>query len=273
MSARFSAVLILLLVALGFTPPAAAELVTELVTVVQPGPTVRYLALHTTGAKPAAGVILFAGGNGVINLGADGSINALKLNFLVRSRVKFAEQGLFVAVVDAPGKLPLDGAIRTSHAYASAMSHVILDVRKRISGAPVWLVGTSSGTLSAAGVAGYSAAAAANLKRPNGIVLTSTQSKPVAGLCGKTVFDAALAAINVPTYIVSHKSDGCACSPFSGVRKVLDKLTGTRVKDSIPFSGGDPPISKDPCEATTPHGFLGIEDAVVAAIADWIKTH
>jgi hypothetical protein len=34
--------------------------------------------------------------------------------------------------------------------------------------------------------------------------------------------------------------------------------------------GGDPPISKEPCWARTPHGFLGVEDDVVRAIAAWI---
>jgi len=266
----------LLLAALGFAPPAAAELVTELVTVSPPGVTVRYLALYTSGTKPAAAAILFAGADGRIKLGADGSIGALKLNFLVRSRAKFAEQGLFVAVVDAPGRLPLNGMIRTSPGYAQTIGTVIHDLRKRSGGAPVWLVGTSSGTLSAAGVAGHlplQAAAAANLKRPNGIVLTSTQSTLVPGFCGKTVFDAALSAINVPVFIVSHRRDECKCSPARGTGPVLDALTGTRVKVPAYFSGGNPSQLKDKCEAMTAHGFLGIEDAVVKAVADWIKAH
>ena len=36
------------------------------------------------------------------------------------------------------------------------------------------------------------------------------------------------------------------------------------------FEGGAPAES-GPCEARSPHGYLGIEPDVVKAIADWIK--
>jgi pimeloyl-ACP methyl ester carboxylesterase len=161
------------------------------------------------------------------------------------------------------------------------MSEVIADVRRRARRAPVWLVGTSSGTLSAVGVAAHlpiSATAEVNDKRPNGIVLTSTQTDYVHRpdlTCGKTVFDAALAAINVPALVVSHRDDPCPCSPASGADRVLAALTalGAAKKQARIFAGGGPARTKKLCEAMTPHGFIGIEDGVVAAIADWIKTH
>jgi hypothetical protein len=34
-----------------------------------------------------------------------------------------------------------------------------------------------------------------------------------------------------------------------------------------------PPKSPDPCMAMTPHGFLGIEDKVVATVAEFIRAH
>lgn len=45
------------------------------------------------------------------------------------------------------------------------------------------------------------------------------------------------------------------------------------MKENIEFVGGSPPISTDPCQAQTPHGYLGIENSVVNNIASWIKTH
>jgi hypothetical protein len=36
------------------------------------------------------------------------------------------------------------------------------------------------------------------------------------------------------------------------------------------FDGGDPPRS-GPCQALSEHGFLGIEDRVVDAIAGWMR--
>jgi hypothetical protein len=253
-------------------------LATEVVAVtVRPQVTLRYLAIFKRDATPSAAVILFSGGDGFINLTADGSHGA-KLNFLVRSRWRFARRDLFVAVVDTPNRMRLNGLIRTSARYAQDIGEVIADVRRRARGAPVWLIGTSAGTLSAAGVAGHlplSSTAKVNDNRPNGIVLTATQSTLVAGLCGKTVFDAKLGAINVPAYLVAHRDDACPCSPASGAKRVSAALVALSPaqKQVRIFVGGAPPQTLKPCEAMTRHGFIGIEDAVVAAIADWIKTH
>ena len=249
---------------------------------VRPGVTVRYLVVGKAAPKPRIAVILFAGGDGFLNLGLNGTIGTnLAQNFLVRSRFRFANQGFFVAVVDTPGQVTINGNVRLSAQYAGDIAKVIGDVRTRAQAAKVWLIGTSAGTLSAVGVASQSPIilqpppfiTKINLRRPNGIVLTSTQSTLVTGLCGRTVFNATLSAINVPAYVVGHKADGCGCSPASAAPSVLAALTGSPAKGRVEFTGGDDPISKDPCQAQTPHGFLGIEDSVVNAISGWIKTH
>jgi len=95
----------------------------------------------------------------------------------------------------------------------------------------------------------------------------------VKGLCGRTVFNAQLSAVNAPVFLAHHGADGCKCSPMSGVSKVLTALSGAPAKASRKFSGGLPPKSSDPCMAMTPHGFLGIEDEVVGAIADFIRKY
>ena len=301
MLTRFPAVALapLLMLAMTFPLPAAQReavpvdldpilLTTEVVTLtVRPGVTLRYLAISKPKMWPGTAVILFAGGNGLLDIKPNGTIGTdLDKNFLVRSRFRFARQGLFVAVVDTPGKVLLNGQIRLSLQYAQDIGHVIQDIRARLKhtlDVRVWLVGTSSGTLSAAGVAARMPLIKAipstlrtkhaNLRRASGIVLTSTQSTLVPGLCGKTVFDATLSAINVPALLVAHKSDGCQCSPASAVGAVLAALTKSPAKHNILFTKSDPPQSKGPCLAMTPHGFFGVEDAAVKAIADWIQEH
>jgi hypothetical protein len=138
-------------------------------------------------------------------------------------------------------------------------------------------VGTGSGTVSAASIPARLPRLAPpttdNLRRPDGIVVTATQTTLVQGLCGRTVFNAQLAAVNVPAFLAHHANDGCKCSPMTSAGKVLAALTGAPAKDSRKFSGGLPPKSKDPCMAFTPHGFFGIEDKVVEAIADFIRKH
>jgi hypothetical protein len=146
---------------------------------------------------------------------------------------------------------------------------VIAVLRTRI-GAPVWVVGTSSGTISAAGVA---ARLAQSDPRPDGVVLTSTQSTLVQGLCGRTVYFANLAAIRAPVLAVSHRDDRCPCSPGSAAAgaKLMAALSGASAKEHKVFTRGEPPLSQGPCLARTPHGFFGIEGEVVKAIAEWIR--
>jgi dienelactone hydrolase len=275
------AVALVLFVAFDAAPPRA-ELMTRppppVEVKVRPGVTVKYLVLTPT-IKPRNAVILFAGGNGLLNLQPDSSIGTnLSGNFLVRSRQLFVNRGLFVAVVDTPNQVAIDGNVRHSAQYAQDMGHVIADVRGRIlDGGKVWLVGTSTGTMSAASIAARmplaSPPAKDNLRRPDGIILTATQTTLVPGLCGKTVFDAKLAAVNIPTLVASHIADGCKCSPPKTSAKVIAALTGAPAKVNRTFKGGDPPKSKDPCMAFAPHGFFGTEYSVVQAIADFIREH
>ncbi len=252
--------------------PADAQLKTEVVTVdVRPGVTMKYLEIRGS-ERPSATVILFAGGDGVLRLSSSGAIGTdLALNFLIRSRERFAGEGLAVAALDAASDLRkgMNGDIRLSAQHAQDVARVIAVLKKRI-GAPVWLVGTSSGTISAAGVA---ARLAQSEPGPDGIVLTSTQSTLVAGVCGRTVYFAQLAAIRVPVLGVSHRNDGCPCSPGSAAAgaKLMAALSAASAKEHRIVTGGDPPLSKGPCLARAPHGFFGIEGQVVTAIADWIR--
>jgi hypothetical protein len=66
----------------------------------RPGVTQRMLVLSPPEAKAA--VILIAGGHGGLQIFPNGSFNWGAGNFLVRTRQAFAEQGLMVAVIDAP---------------------------------------------------------------------------------------------------------------------------------------------------------------------------
>ncbi len=255
--------------------PAGAQLRTEVVTVaVRPGVTMKYLEIRGS-ERPRATVILFAGGNGVLALRPSGEIGTdLSLNFLIRSRNHFASAGLAVAALDVASDLRgkgLNGDIRLSAQHAQDVARVIAVLRDRIGG-PVWLVGTSSGTISAAGVA---ARLAQSEPRPDGVVLTSTQTTLVAGLCGRTVYFASLNAIRVPVLAASHRDDRCPCSPGSAAAggKLMAALTGASAKEHRIFTGGNPSLSKSPCMARTPHGFFGMESEVVNAIAGWIAKH
>jgi len=56
---------------------------------------------------------------------------------------------------------------------------------------------------------------------------------------------------------------------------VIAALTASPAKEVVTFEGRSRPSPPSPaaCEALTPHGYLGIEEAVVRRIAAWIKRH
>ena len=228
----------------------------------RPGVTESFLVVQPDG-PPAASVILFSGGDGVLSLKGYGP-KWSHANFLVRSRDLFAAEGLLVAVLDVPSDhAPGYGRFRVSKDHARDVAAVIADL-KALAPVPVWLVGTSKGTVSAAFVAG-------RLREggPDGVVLTSSITER-SRRTTDTVLDADLAEIRVPTLIVHHKQDGCVSTRYSSARLLLGQLTKAPRKDFVSVEGGI--AVGDPCEPFAHHGYNGIEREVVRAIAAWIKS-
>jgi pimeloyl-ACP methyl ester carboxylesterase len=216
-------------------------------------------------------VILFAGGHGGLGLKSASSMTWGAGNFLVRSRDLFASHNLMVAVIDAPSdqQKGMNGIFRMSGAHAADIAAVAAYLKTEAN-VPVWLVGTSMGTFSAAG-GGIGA------KNVDGLVMSSTitRAKPqwkIAQSHRDGVASMPLEQIRVPTLVVSHKKDGCDITPAADTAKLTKRLTKAAKVDVVLLDGGSPPQSK-PCEAKSQHGFLGIEPQAVSAMATFIKAN
>ncbi len=138
---------------------------------------------------------------------------------------------------------------------------------RRVSPAPIWLVGTSRGTISASNHAVPRRA----FPQADGLVLTSSLLGKKHGL--PTVFSNKLENIPLPTLVVHHRQDGCGVTRFGDVPRLMEALGGARVKELIAVEGGSAGNPNRPCKARSYHGFLGIEPRVVQAIAGWIRAH
>lgn len=211
---------------------------TQLVTVSgRKGVTQQFLAIRPYVPEQIRGsVVLFAGGRGYLGLDEYGSFRSLGGNFLVRNRNYFVQQGMIVALVDAPsGRRSLD-RFRTTWAHAVDIRAVI-DWLRKTAEVPVWLVGTSRGTISAAGVAGQLPTGG-----PDGIVLTSS----VFGPSNRgSVYDADLAAIKVPVLLVHHQNDLCSCCPYWGASAFMRHVSSASKAELITIEGGA--TIGDPC--------------------------
>jgi len=251
---------VLLLAALAGAPAAqAGEDLIQLPT--RPGVTQPFWLLAPAGT-PVASVILFSGGSGI--LGSERNPVLKSRNFLIRSRDKFAAAGFLVASVDTPSDHPegLD-SLRNSAEHAQDIAAVIAYLRQKAP-VPVWLIGTSMGTISAANVAArLKSGGADGLVLTSGIVSSGRRTGPISAHVD-------VDQIALPTLFVHNKDDACMVCPFSAVPGLMQRFTHAPRKELIAVSGGSEPLS-DPCEALSRHGYIGIEAEVVAAIAKWIK--
>jgi pimeloyl-ACP methyl ester carboxylesterase len=206
-----------------------------------------------------ATVLLFSGGGGGFGKVENGRPTGR--NFLVRSVPYFLERGFNVAVFGKPADMPeLELLNRVGSAHLADVRAVLAFVRTK-SAAPVWVVGTSRGTVSAAASAiGLQDAGIAGLVLTSSIVnMRKTGAVP----------SQRLSAIRVPTLVLHHARDACeACSPAEAPA-ILRGLSNALVKKLVMAEGGADP-SGDPCEAFHWHGFVGMEKEAVGIVAAFI---
>jgi hypothetical protein len=214
---------------------------------------------------PQAIALLFPGSGGHVHLRQeDGRIKFSPGNFLIRTRSEFVKRGVVAAFIDAPSDMQkgwgMTDEFRLGGQHYTDMAMVAADLRKRAPNIPLFLVGTSRGTISAASLAARFG------EEVSGAVLTATMfraagrksNEPGPGL---SKFD--FATIKVSVLFVHHVSDQCASTPYGDAARLTDKY------ELVSVFGGLSPQS-DPCQAHSAHGFFGKEGETVEQIVNWM---
>jgi hypothetical protein len=209
--------------------------------------------------------ILFAGSGGLIQLrNENGKPRFNTGNFLVRSRSEFIKNKVAAAILDAPsdqqGGWGMSDEFRLGNDHYTDMAAVVNDLTRRILGVPLYLIGTSRGSTSAAALGARFGSPVA------GVILTSTMFRPAGRKAnepgiGLSKFD--FATIKVPVLFVHHVSDQCEFTPYSDAARLSDRYP------LITVFGGKPPQS-GPCDAFSQHGFIGKEAETVEQIVNWM---
>lgn len=227
------------------------------------GVTQRFVYIASS-AAPKASVILLAGGHGGLQINEAGGFGWGGGNFLVRTRRQFADAGLAVAVIDAPSDKQSPPYLSGSRQKPEHRADVLAAIAwlKQQSPVPVWLVGTSRGTQSAAYIATEASPAQGG---PDGLVLTSSI---LLDPKGRAVPKLPLEKLAIPVLVVHHEQDGCKVCPYSEIPAMMEKLGKTPKAQLISVSGGQ--SRGDPCEAMAYHGFNGLEADVVGKITRWV---
>src|ERR1700733_5853752 len=198
---------VLITLCLRLTPAAWGQERIELPS--RPGVT-QPIYLYPAGA-PVASAILYPGGSG--------AVNAVRSNFLIRVAGKFAAAGVTAAVADAPSdhSWGLDLGVRATEAQAADAAAIVAFLHKNAP-VPVWLIGTSNGSISAAN-------AAVRLGSPSiaGVVLTS--SVWAGGMSMVPV-----STLRVPVLVVHNRNDSCRSSPFAQAEQAYGALAAAAAK-------------------------------------------
>ena len=220
-----------------------------------------YVPIYEVWKKDAvATLVLYSGGGGGFGkIGADGWPGSA--NFLIRSAKLFSAHPFNVILVGrATDVTGLDGLTRIGDDH-NLDNQAIFKAIKAKSSAPIWLVGTSMGTISVT-------AAAIRDTGSNiaGIVLTSSVT---ASRIKGAVLAQDLSKIKVPVLVLHHEHDACkVCTPELA-KSIAGELKNSPIRKTLWVDGGDG-ASGDPCEALHFHGFIGKEKEAVDLIADWV---
>jgi hypothetical protein len=224
--------------------------------------------------NPTASVVLLDGGPGKLDLSSlsgKPSVGNKNVTFLIEKRDVFANKGLVTAAMDAPSdqqsRKGMELEFRISNEHAQDIKAVADYMRSQVN-VPIWVVGISASTLSVPN------AAIRITEGLDGIVLLSSGTKmPRQWTIFKShpngVLDMQLDKIIVPTLIIAHKDDKCDLTPPDGAQKIKDALINSPRAEVLYFTGGAKPRS-EACREKSPHGFYGIEEEVITAIADFI---
>jgi predicted alpha/beta-hydrolase family hydrolase len=246
-----------LVVALLFSTAALGQEIVALKT--REGVTQSFFIADMGGRKPEAVALLFIGGGGNIRLRMeDGQIRFGDLNFLPRSRREFIRNGVLPVVMDAPSdqqsRAGMSHAFRMSEEQDADVRAVLAELKRRYPGLPVFLVGTSYGTLSAAYLGRDLGAETAGIVLTSSLFYLGRQSVLAA-------FD--FSSIKAPLLVVHHREDTCASTPYENAARLGARYPLVSVK------GGKPPES-GACDPLAPHGYFGKEPETVDAIAAWM---
>ena len=257
-------VLLALLGAAAALPARAAESVLTLTP--RPGATLRVLVDRP--AAPVGSVVLMAGGDGVLDLDAQGRIGSgLRENHLVRTRTAYVAAGYAVFVPDVASDQRGTRGYRFTSDYASDVAVVIAEARKVAP--PVAIIGTSRGSLPVVAVFARQSAV-----RPDAAVISSGVLLGNDSGTGSASTMGDMSRINVPVMLLHHRLDSCRVSAPADADRFKALLTSAPKVDIVTLDGGSPRGSTaDPCGASHYHGFYGIDDQAVAATVQWLRAN
>ena len=235
----------------------------ELVTLqTRPGVTLSFFIANPGKRAPQAVALLLIGGGGAINLRReDGQVRFQQGNFLPRARREFIRNGVLPVILDNPSDQQagagMSDRFRAGAEHVADMRAVIAEMKKRYPGLPVFIVGTSRSTLSAAHLGAALEGEAAGTVLTSSLFFADTRGRAVA------LASFEWSRVKLPLLLVHHADDGCGATPYFEAARLAKRFPLVTVNGGKPAESG-------PCDPFAQHGFYGREAQTVDAIAAWM---
>jgi pimeloyl-ACP methyl ester carboxylesterase len=210
-------------------------------------------------SNAVATIVLLPGGHGSFSVKRDGPESD---DFLVKNRKQFARRGFNVALVGKPNDIRNLSLERRRTADHLEDIRLVVKYLQNESSLPIWLVGTSRGTVSAA-----SYAIAFGNEDLAGVVLTSSVTSTLEPY---SVPRLRLEKIQIPVLILHHEKDACSITNPDGVRDIVARLSNAPIARVIMVNGGWFPDG-NPCSSSHWHGYRGMEGEAVDIITRFIR--
>lgn len=236
----------------------------EVVTAKLAGRNISGLVTHLPGAAQfKRGIALFPGHPGIMRLMAEeGQIKyGLRGNFLVRSRRHWLDDTTLTLTIDAPDDewAAFSQYFRSRPRYGEDVGALLAAAETRFGRLDWTFVGTSEGSISAFHAARMLPGKAGRVILSSSAIITNRN--------GPGLSDADWPSLKAPLLWVHHYDDPCRWTSYADAEEHA-KLTGAAlvtVRGGGPWRGGA-------CQAFSAHGFAGIEQKVVLAMMDWVRT-
>ncbi len=257
---------VFLLAFIAFSLPDAVVAREPIVEVASRNQKIRAILLKPE--KPVASVILLVGGHGKMDIAPNGAIGWGRGNQLIRTRAAYLKQGFAVLVPDiAPNWKTPNGVVQGYRWHPQLGADIgALVAYMRTVAEPVVIVGTSRAAVST----GVALLVADGKTKPDYVVLTAAMLMPAGN---QPSFLKAIQGnkqkAQVPMFLIGNKKDSCKYT-LPGSIDAFKAWRGDQKLDVLLLDG--PAGSGHPCEAQAAHGFAGIDDQVVKAVSDWIKS-
>jgi pimeloyl-ACP methyl ester carboxylesterase len=217
--------------------------------------------LYARPQSPRGIIVMLPGGAGDVGIDDDGDFVHDK-NFVIRTRALWLARGYAVIIPDAVDGQNMRG-LRSSPEYAKVIQDLVRFAHAESAG-PVFLLGTSQGSIAA-----MNSAAHLSKGELTGVVLTESVSRQ--SKSGETVFDALPDRVTVPALIVANRDSACRVAPSGDAPRIATAMTRAPAVKVLYVQGGV--TRSTDCGSESPHGYFGIENAVVDKIAAWLDAH